>query len=61
MVGPYRSVAAACGGSVCVPAIVQLPVPEVNVNPVGIAPVVTANDVASVADKVIVLTTEAPV
>ena len=45
---------------VCVPVIVQLPTPVVNVNPVAIAPEVIAKDVASVQVKVCVAIAEAP-
>ena len=41
--------------AVCVPVIVALPTPLVKVNPAVTEPVVTANEVASVAVKVIVL------
>ena len=46
--------------SVCVPVIVQLPTPVVNVKPVAIAPVVIAKDVAFVAVKVCVAIAEPP-
>ena len=40
----------------CVPVIVQLPTPVVNVKGVAIAPVVIAKEVASVAVKVSLMT-----
>ena len=46
--------------AVCVPVIVALPTPLVKVNPAVNVPLVTANEVASVAVKVIVDIAEPP-